>query len=135
MYIRSWNFSSVSFTQLCTHCFHSVVLPWEFIVTWRKWCLDSCFSMVMPAKEAFPVPCSILIHAMSYFHILEVPDFLGFLYTLRFCLSLKWDRLCWHWKLVSSSQDNEVIIDPSHGHLCELMLSSKSNVNKLWHII
>ena len=38
-------------------------------------------------------------------------------------------------KLLSSSLDNEVIVDHCHGHLCELMLSTKSSLNELQHII
>lgn len=38
-------------------------------------------------------------------------------------------------KRVSSSLDSEVMVDHSHGHLCELMLSAKSNLNELQHII
>lgn len=45
-------------------------------------------------------------------------------------MSLKWASALLVEKLVHSSLDDEVIIDPSRGHLCEIMLSAKSNLNE-----
>lgn len=87
--------------------------------------------MTMPAKEAFSVSCSVFIHEISYFQILEVLDFLDFSFDLKVLFVIKMG-LCSAdiEKLVSSSLDDEVIIDPSHGHLRKLMLSTKSNLNE-----
>lgn len=67
---------------------------------------------------------------MSYFRILEVLDFLDFYFDLEVLFVIEMGLRLLVEKLVHSSQDDEIIIDPSHGHLREIMPSAKSNLNE-----
>lgn len=85
--------------------------------------------MTMPAKEAFSVT-SVYTYLwnvlFSYFRVTLFLFDLKVLFVIELALPSADIE-----KLVSSSLDDEVIVDHSRGHLCELILSSKSNLNEL----
>lgn len=97
---------SVFTTVLCS-CFHCDMLP-HFLITpgTCSLILASCApshpaTRTVPVKKVFWASCIIHVSELSYVYFLEVLNFLGFLFVLRLCLSLKQNspgktlKSCW----------------------------------------
>lgn len=118
-----------NFCQSLTFSFVHIALtlvccPRNFIITSRKWCSVLFFHDNASQRSIF----SLLLHSDLWNQLFS--DFRGtwFLRTsfnleVLFVIEMGLPSADVE-KLLSSSLDDEVIVDHCHGHLCELMLST-----------